>query len=109
MVEDIALHYFNLFSHKDINALNDLFADYITLRDWEIDAKGKTEVLQANKVIFESVTNIEVQPVKLYSAGHTVIAELRILVNGIEEELVVDILEFDTDLKIKAIRAYKGN
>lgn len=106
---EIGKKYFDTFSNMDLPKLEELFSDNVTLRDWEIQAEGKRDVLAANEKIFNAVTNIHVDPLKLYEDGNTVIAELRISVDsGKERFLVVDIIDFDNEKKISAIRAYKG-
>ena len=106
---EISKKYFDTFSNKDLPRLEELFSDDVTLRDWEIQAEGKQDVLAANEKIFNAVTNIQVNPLKLYEDGNTVIAELRISVDrGKEILFVVDVIDFDNEKKITAIRAYKG-
>ena len=106
---EISKQYFNTFSNKDLSGLEKMFAKDVSLRDWEIEAKEKEEVLKANEKIFESVDSIKVRPLKIYNDGNTVVAELQIDINnGQELLLVVDVIEFDNGNKINAIRAYKG-
>ena len=120
----VAEKYFRLFSAKDLDALDSLFDDNATLRDWETQAKGKPDVLAAMKNIFDSVESIKVSPVNMVFATDgtsplTVIAELDIVVNkelrstefdGTDNErlAVVDIIDFTDEGKILGIRAFKG-
>ena len=103
-----AIDYFFSFSSKDIISLQDFFDDHIILRDWDIEAKGITDVLSANSSIFENVDQIEAIPLNILESDQTIIAELSIVINSLETLKVVDILEFSESGKIKAIRAYKG-
>ena len=106
---EISKEYFNTFSNKDLPGLEELFSDNITLRDWEIQAEGKGDVLAANGKIFNAVTNMHVYPLKLYEDGDTVIAELEIIVDNMSTPLkVVDVIVFDEANRIFAIRAYRG-
>ena len=108
-LKEICRNYFETFSNQDLAGLGKLFADNISLRDWEIQANGKQEVLDANQKIFNGVDNIQVNPLRLYEDGNIVIAELKINTNvGKEMLLVVDVIAFDNEKKITAIRAYKG-
>lgn len=108
-LKEVCRDYFNTFSNKDLSGLRKLFADDVSLRDWEIQANGMQEVLDANQRIFDGVDSIHVNPLKFYEDDNTVIAELQINVNlGNETLLVVDVIEFDDEKKITAIRAYKG-
>ncbi|MDC2979771.1 hypothetical protein OAY11_03075, partial [Pelagibacteraceae bacterium] len=57
---ELAKKYFNYFSNKDIQNLQNLFSENVILKDWEIEAKGINEVVEANKKIFKSVKSISV-------------------------------------------------
>ena len=105
----ISKEYFKTFSNKDLSGLKEMFSKDIRLRDWDIDARGLEDVLKANKSIFENVEAIQVNPLKFYNDGNTIVAELEIDINhGQESLLVIDEIEFDNDNKILEIRAYKG-
>jgi steroid delta-isomerase len=112
MILDKSLEYFTTFSEKDIEGLKSMFSDDVVLRDWEISVEGIDEVLKANKNIFDSVDTIVVKPIRVWDflshEDNVVVAELEIVVNDEVTELVTDILEFDDNNKIKAIRAYRG-
>jgi hypothetical protein len=112
MILDKSLEYFTTFSEKDIEGLKSMFSDDVVLRDWEISVEGIDEVLKANQNIFDSVDTIVVKPIRVWDflshEDNVVVAELEIVVNDVVTELVTDILEFDDNNKIKAIRAYRG-
>ena len=106
---EISKEYFETFSNKDLPGLQGLFSDNITLRDWELKAEGKENVLAVNEKIFNAVTDIHVTPLKLYEDGNTVIAELEIVIDNTSTPLrVVDVIVFDGSSRICAIRAYRG-
>ena len=101
--------YFDLFSKKDLDGLSELFSDNVTLRDWEIFASGKKNVLAANKKIFDSVNNIQVKLIdQSLSYNDTVYNEIIIKINNTENLLVVDVIIFDKKGLIKEIKAFKG-
>ena len=104
----LALNYFNAFSNKDIESLKEMFSADIQLRDWERAVSGLNDVLQANKNIFESLTTIEVSVLHILESENIVIAEIVIVIDKFMKLLVVDILEFSDDGKIRAIKAFKG-
>jgi len=109
MLKYKAKKYFKLFSNKDINALSSIFSKKITLRDWKIKAQGLKEVIRENKKIFKNCKSIQVKPIKIFQEKKTIIAELLICINKSKNLLVIDVLEFDKQNKIKSIRAYLGN
>lgn len=106
--QETALQYFDAFQSRDIDRVRAFFAESITLRDWEIDAKGLAAVVQANQQIFNSVKSISVSARKVIGQGDTVFAELDIVIDGSISLRVVDIIEFDVSGSIVAIRAFKG-
>ena len=108
-LKPIAKNYFETFSKKDSQGLKNLFSEDVSLRDWEIQANGKKDVLAANQKIFDGVKSIQVNPVSMYQEGNTVLSELEILIDQTTKLLVLDIIDFDTNHKIKAVRAFKGN
>jgi len=109
MLKQIAKKYFKLFSNKDINALSSIFSKKITLRDWKIKSTGIKKVLKQNKKIFKNCKSIHVKPLKIFQKKKTIIAELRICINGSKNLYVIDVIEFDKKNKIKSIRAYLGS
>jgi len=105
---EISKEYFKTFSNKDLYGLEEMFSKEIILRDWDVEARGLEDVLEANKNIFENVKAIQVKPLEIYNDVNTVVAELEIDINhGQEKLLVVDVIEFDNENKILEIRAYK--
>ena len=107
-IKDITLSYFKTFSEKNIDGLREMFADNITLRDWDIDTKGIESVLEANLNIFQNVKTINAIPQNIISENNFVFAELIILVNDDEELKIVDLIEFNKKGKIISIKAFKG-
>ena len=106
-IKELVLEYFDAFENKNLDRLEIMFAENISLQDWEISAKGKKEVINANKKIFSFVESISISPIKIYQDERTVIAELKILLNSNESFSVMDVIDFDEKGKISAIKAYK--
>ena len=106
-IKDIALSYFKTFSEKNIDGLSEMFDDNVILRDWDIDKKGIKSVLKANLNIFQNVKTINVIPQNIISENNFVFAELKIVVNN-DELNVVDLIEFNKKGKIISIKAFKG-
>ncbi len=106
-IKDTALSYFKTFSEKNIDGLREMFDDNVTLRDWDIDKKGIESVLKANLNIFQNVKTINVIPQNIISENNFVFAELKIVVNN-DELNVVDLIEFNKKGKIISIKAFKG-
>ena len=104
---ELAKKYFNYFSNKDIQNLQNLFSENVILKDWEIEAKGINEVVDANKKIFQSVKSISVIPKNIYKDKFVLICVIEIFINKNEKLNVIDILKFNKDKKIEEISAFK--
>tara|TARA_Y100001970_G_scaffold233261_1_gene290693 strand:- start:584 stop:913 length:330 start_codon:yes stop_codon:yes gene_type:complete len=107
-LKELTLNYFKTFSSQDPDGLRGLFSNDVYLRDWEINVEGIDGVVAANKGIFDSVDTINVVPVKICETGNMTISEIEVHVNSTEVLKVVDVIEFDSEGKIVAVRAYKG-
>ena len=103
-----AIKYFDAFEKKDISAILEIFDADVKLRDWEISAIGIDSVLTAITHIFCSVETLSIQIINIFQNKAFVVAELNITTNNINSIHVVDIIEFNSNGKICAIRAFKG-
>ena len=106
-MERLIKEYFKFFSDKDILSLEKLFAEDVKLVDWETYAKGKDEVIKANKKIFDQVDTLQIEVNNLYINGQTAICLIDILINKSEKLKVIDLIRFNNDNKITLISAYK--
>ena len=104
---ELAKKYFDYFSKKDVQNIKNIFSEDITLKDWEIEATGINDVIQANKKIFNSVESIIVTPKNIYQDNFVLICEIDIIINNTEKLKVIDILKFNENYKIKEISAFK--
>ena len=108
MILNLAKNYFDYVCNRDLKRLVEMFADEITLRDWSVEAKGLKEVSKAYFEIFNSVKSISITATNLYQDQQVVVAEIDILIDGNEKIRVVDVLVFNEDNEIEAVRAYKA-
>ena len=106
-MENLVKNYFEIFSNKDIKGLKNLFSDDVILQDWDILAKGKKQVLDANKNIFDSIDSISVTLNNLYLDELVAICLIEIIVNNEETLKVIDIIKFNDANKITEVSAYK--
>ena len=105
---DRFLAYLRAYESRDIDRVADLLADDVSLRDWKIAVQGKAAAVAETKANFEAAGSIEIQPLRLNAGEASVAGELRILVDDSIELFVVDVLEFNPQGKISAIRAFLG-
>ena len=109
MLKKISQKYFKSFSCKDIDLIESMLSSEVILKDWDIYAEGKRDVLSATKNIFDSVKTIDVNILHIHEdITGILICEMVLLIDG-EEMLVADVFEFDDKDLIKSLRAYKGN
>ena len=106
-MENLVKTYFEIFSNKDIKGLKNLFSDDVILQDWDILAKGKKQVLDANKNIFDSVESISVTLNNLYLDELVEICLIEIIINNEWTLKVIDIIKFNDENKIIEVSAYK--
>ena len=106
--KDLANMYFDAFSKADLVSVRNSLSDDVSLRDWNLDVSGIESVHRVYINMFQSLSNIGVNVLRLYEIEDTVIAELIITATEIGSIKVVDILSFDKNEKIYSIRAYKG-
>jgi len=87
--------------------LKEMFSDNIILKDWEINAIGITQVIDANMKIFNSVESINVTLIEYFEDKKNCICLLEVSINNKEIINVIDVIRFDNHNKIKEISAYK--
>lgn len=106
-VQKIVNLYFEYFCKKDLEALNELYADDVILNEWNSNIFiGKEKVLQANKKLFEEVGLLEID---VKTSGITEDRSVNEIIVSLDNALVkvVDVLQIQ-DGKIKYIMAYRG-
>jgi len=98
--------YFELFSTKNVKGLeNEMYSDNVHLRDWNGEWRGKFSVLEMNENLFNNDFTINIDSIK--QSGSTTITTFNLHIADTEYK-VVDIIDWDTDGKIKTIFAYNG-
>lgn len=100
--------YLRCYAQKDLPAIAAMFAEGITLRDWNICVHGRAAALAETETNFANADTIEIEVLQVYESPGSVAGELRIVVNGSIELFVVDVLDFDAKGQITAVRAYLG-
>ena len=111
--EKLAHTYFNTWNNHDVDGLRALFADDVTLGViGMLKLSGASKVAAANGDIFKSVPKIAIDVLTIHVSEHTKTALCEILVklhNAKDEVLkVADVITFNSEGKITAVRAYKG-
>ncbi len=101
-------NYLRSYAGKDLSAISAMFSENVTLRDWNICVHGRAAALAETETNFANAETIEIEVLQVYESPASVAGELRIVVNGSVELFVVDVLDFDANGQITAVRAYLG-
>lgn len=112
------LDYLDAYVARDLARIDPMLADGVTLRDWNLQVRGRAAALAETQRNFEGCRAIAIEVLattaSVGAAGGTVAGELRIVVDGAAgaagpiELFVVDVIDFDARGRIAAIRAYLG-
>lgn len=105
---DLVRAYLAAYAARDLAAIEPMFADAITLRDWKIRVVGKVAALAETRKNFEAVQQLRIDVLATYARDGGVAAELEIVVDGRNRLFVVDVFDVDADGRIAAIRAFIG-
>ncbi|WP_196160081.1 nuclear transport factor 2 family protein [Reinekea sp. G2M2-21] len=108
MLQKLFTDYISAYAAKDIDAIGEMFADDILLRDWKISVSGKDRALQETAINFANAQTISIDVLQTYASDSGVAGELKIVVNHTEILYVTDVIQFNDEAKISAIRAYIG-
>ena len=100
--------YLHRYAAKDLDGIAAMFSEHITLRDWNLSVKGRDAAIAETRKNFESAATIHIEVLRVLESANSVAGELRILVDGHIELFVVDVLDFDAEGRITAIRAFLG-
>jgi steroid delta-isomerase len=107
-IADLFHSYLRHYADKNLSAITAMLAEDVHLRDWNISVYGKAAVLHETARNFAEADSLEMRVLALYQDTSTVVGEVHIVVNGTIELYVVDVVVFDAQGKVKAIRSYKG-
>lgn len=100
--------YLRYYAEKNLEAISALLAEEVHLRDWNISVNGKAEAIRETAKNFTEAESIEINILSIYENSDTVAGELHIMVNGKIDLYVMDVLTFNKQGKVTAIRSYKG-
>ena len=100
--------YLQYYANKNLEAISAILAEEVHLRDWNIPAHGKAAALRETEKNFAEAESIEIRMLALYENSDTVAGELHIVADGRINLYVVDVVTFNTQGCITAIRSYKG-
>lgn len=101
-------HFLACYALKDLAGISPMLTEGVTLRDWDISVQGRAAVEQATSANFAAARSIDIEVLAVYEKADAVAGELRIVVDGEIELHVVDVIQFDAQGQVTAIRSYKG-
>jgi hypothetical protein len=101
-------HYLACYAAQDLAGISRMLAPTAALRDWNIAVRGQAAVELETRRNFDNASTIHIEVLRLHEGADSVSGELRIVVDGHIELFVVDVLDFDAEGRVTAIRSYKG-
>lgn len=99
--------YFQSFCRRDCASLEVLLSDTVRLSDWMVVIIGRDNLLAHNQKFFDSVKTLRIDVERIALGHECVIAEIRVIIDNKIIANVVDVFDFDSDNRIRQIRAYK--
>jgi hypothetical protein len=118
--ESLCKKYLGAFAVKDLDALNEFYAEDIHLKDWSYDIYGKERVLRANRDFFKRCDQINIAIKNSCYRDKLICIEFDLILikkvhhlHGANQDFksiinVVDLIELNSQGQIKSIRAYKN-
>ena len=100
--------YLHHYADKNLEAISAMLADEVHLRDWNLSVFGQAEAVRETAKNFAEAESIEIHILVVYESTDTVAGELHIVVDGKIDLYVVDVVTFNAQGKVTAIRSYKG-
>ncbi len=118
--------YFQAFADKNIEVLTEMFTDDIILIDWNNTFTGKDQVVNEVQGIFANFKTIKLEVTDIFSSlniinadrGETTVSipkddsfacEIVIIFDDLEPLYIMDLIEFDSEGRIKKLTAYNRN
>ncbi len=102
------VHFLDCYARKDLAGISALLAEDVSLRDWNISVRGRPAVEAATRQNFDDAAHIDIQVLHLHESPDAVAGELKITVDRSIVLYVVDVIQFDAQARVTAIRSYKG-
>lgn len=102
------LHFLDRYAAKDLAALLPMLAPEVHVRDWHLSLHGITEAEAFLRRNFEQARSLAIEVLHLHASGDTVVAEVRVVVDGDTELHLVDVMQFDAQGRVLSLRSYLG-
>jgi hypothetical protein len=100
--------FLSAYERKDIDAISEMLAEDVVLRDWNLEVSGLEAAVAEYSKNFRDADSLRITVNQILESESGVAAELEIVVNGSENLNVVDIFTFNDDKEITSVVAYKG-
>lgn len=107
-LRELASRYLTAYADKDLATISDVISGHVTLQDWNVSGQGSEFFLSETQKNFDNAEQIEIEVLQLLTTDDSVAAVLAITVDGSIKLDVVDVMTFDSNGKMTALRAYKG-
>ena len=105
-LEQLSKYYITFFGLENVEQLKTLYADTVSLIDWNGQWDGKTNVLVENRRFFNENTFI-ITLLESDTCGRKTFNRTRLQIQGGDTLDIMYVFIFDSDDKIFEIKAYK--
>lgn len=101
-----SIAYFQSFENENIEQLKNLYADTVSLIDWDGQWDGKSNVIARNRSFFDD-NDFTVIRRETDVVGQKTYNRIELQIQGGDTLDIMDVITFDSDNKIFEIKAYK--
>ncbi len=105
-LEDLTRQFLTLYTNKDIDAISQMFADNVVLKDWNYEVAGKSAAIQEFQKNFDEAEHLAIDIKKIFLSGDSAAAEIEVSVNGVKLE-IVDVITYNELGLVTAVNAYR--
>ncbi|RVU43892.1 nuclear transport factor 2 family protein [Rubrivivax rivuli] len=102
------LAFLDAYARKDLAFITAMLAPEVRVCDWNLALQGHAAAVAFMRHNFEQAGSLQIEVLHLHTSENAVAGEVRIVVDGHIELFVVDVMVFDSEGRVRALRSYKG-
>ncbi len=102
------LQFLQCYEQKDLAGIVAMLAPDVHVRDWNVSLRGRAAAEDFMRRNFDEAESLAIEVLHLHTSADSVAGEVRVVVNGTIELLLVDVIRFDAEGRVAALRSYKG-
>ena len=108
-IKELTTEYFRHWNDHNVTKIREMFDNFSYLRNWDILVENRSDIMNVINNTFEKFPEIKYELLMVHESPSTksCICEFIIHFNSHENIRVVNILEFNNNLKIISLKAFK--